>query len=163
MAVIPIKEKIVTQPFVVVGVILEKDNKFVLVQEGRVDVGAWNIPAGWLDLNEEIVDGAKREVREETGLEIEITGFLGVYASCKQGKDKILNPVRLIFTAKPLTEKLNYPQDEILSAKWFSYEEIKRMKDKLRSRTIIPQIEDYLAGNIYPLEVIKPFIDYTQK
>lgn len=155
---IPIKEKIFTQPFVVVGVILEKNGKFLLVQEGQVDVGTWNIPAGWLDLNEGIITGAKREAQEETGLDIELTGFLGVYASCKRADDKIINPVRFIFAAKPLTDKLNYPKDEILDAKWLSHEEIKDMKDKLRSRTIIPQIEDYLAGKFYPMEIIKPLL-----
>jgi len=155
---IPVNNKIFSQPFVVVGVILVKDGKFLLVQEGQVDVGTWNIPAGWLDMNEEIIIGAKREAQEETGLDIEITGFLGAYASCKQVNDKIINPVRFIFAASPLNEKLNYPKDEILDAKWFSYEEIKGMEDKLRSRTIIPQIEDFLAGKIYPLEIIKPLL-----
>src|SRR4030042_6900328 len=154
--VIPIKEKIFTQPFVVVGVVLEKEDKFLLVQEGQVDVGTWNIPAGWLDLNEEIIAGAKREAQEETGLDIELTGFLGVYASCKRADDKIINPVRFIFAAKPLTDKLNYPKDEILDAKWLSYEEINGMKDKLRSRTLIQQIEDFLAGKFYPMDCIKP-------
>lgn len=163
MARIPVKNKIFTQPFVVVGCIVEKDGKFLLVQEGVVERGTWNQPAGWLDLNENIIDGAKREAKEETGLEIEITGFLGVYSSFKMLDNKTINSIKLIFAAKPLTFEVNYPKEEMLDANWFTFEDIKKMKSKLRSQQIILEIENYLAGRIYPLEVIKPFIDYTQK
>ena len=100
---IPIKEKIFTQPYIVVGVVLEKDGKFLLVQEGKVDIGEWNIPAGWLDLNEDIMAGAIRETKEETGLDVELTGFLGIYAGCKIRDNKINHCVRIIFSAKPLS------------------------------------------------------------
>ena len=156
---IPIKQRNFGQPFVVVGVIIEKDGKFLLIQEGKVDKGKWNIPAGWLDLNEEIIPGAIRETKEETGLDINITGLLGVYSSSKLVGKNITHPVRFIFAAKPLNQKLNYSQDEILDAKWFTYEEIKTMGEKLRSQTIIRQIEDYLAGERYPLAIIKPHLD----
>ncbi len=137
---------------------MEKEGKFLLVQEGKVDIGEWNIPAGWLDLNEDLIDGAKRETKEETGLDVEITGFLGIYASCKDQGYRINHPVRIIFAAKPLNLELNFPQDEILDAQWFTYEELEKMKAKLRTVTILPQIKDYLAGKIYPLESIKPFL-----
>jgi len=67
----------------------------------------------------------------------------------------------LIFTAKAISEKIDFPKDEILDVKWFSFDEIKQLN--LRSPQIIDEIEDYLAGRIYSLEIIKPFIDYTQK
>jgi 8-oxo-dGTP pyrophosphatase MutT (NUDIX family) len=161
--VIPVKNKIFTQPFVVVGCLIEKDGKFLLVQEGKVEKGKWNQPAGWLDLNEDIISGAKREAWEETGLDLEITGFLGIYSSFKILDGQTINSVKLVFAAKPLSDKLNYPQDEILDARWFTFEEIKQMRDKLRSQQIILVIEDYLKGKIYPMDVIKPFVDYTQK
>lgn len=62
-----------TQPFVVVGAIIEKNGKFLLVREGltdRPDYGKWNQPAGWLDLGEDPIAGAKREVEEETDLHL---------------------------------------------------------------------------------------------
>jgi len=155
---IPIKEKIFSQPFVVVGVILEKDGKFLLVQEGRTDVGKWNIPAGWLDLNEDIIEGAKRETKEETGLAVEITGFLGIYASARQRENGINHPVRIIFCAKPLSDKLKLPKGDILDARWFTFEEIKNLGENLRAQVIINEIDDFLAEKIYPLEIIKPFI-----
>lgn len=46
---------------VIVGGVVEKDGKFLLVQESKEKCrGKWNIPAGHLDPNETIFDGAKR-------------------------------------------------------------------------------------------------------
>jgi phosphatase NudJ len=163
--VIPVKNKILTQPFVIVGVIIEKDGKFLLVQEANLDKGTWNQPAGWLDLGEDIVAGAKREAEEETGIEIEITGFLGVwnYANKSQPTGEPNHAVKFIFTAKPLSDNLKIQEGEIMDAKWFTFDEIKQMKDQLRSMTIIEEIEDFVAGKCYPLDFIKPFTTYYTK
>ncbi len=166
--VIPIKEKKFSQPFVVVGAIIEKDNKFLLVQEGRVEAGKWNQPAGWLDLKEGIIEGAKREIKEETGLDIKFIGLLGVYnlikpIDKKYVKQGFVHAVKFIFAAKPLSNDIKFDPDELLNVKWFAIEEIKDLGDKLRDADIINEIDDYLAGKIYPLEIIKPFMDYTQK
>jgi len=161
---IPVKNKILTQPFVIVGVIIEKDGKFLLVQEKIVDKGTWNQPAGWLDLGEDIIAGAKREAEEESGIEIEITGLLGVwnYSNKPRAIGKIEHAVKFIFTAKPLSDKLKIQESEIMDAKWFTFDEIKQMKDQLRSMTIIEEIEDFLAGKRYSLDSIKPFTTYTK-
>ena len=48
---------------VVTGGILEKDGKFLLVQEKqKIHKGKWNVPAGGLDENESLMEGAKREI-----------------------------------------------------------------------------------------------------
>lgn len=57
---------------VVVGVVVEKDGKYLLVQEAKASCrGKWNLPAGHLDPGETIIDGAKREAKEETGSIVE--------------------------------------------------------------------------------------------
>ncbi len=62
---------------IITGGIIEKDGKFLLVQEAQEKVyGKWNIPAGLLDFNETIFEGAKREIYEETGCKVELTGIL---------------------------------------------------------------------------------------
>lgn len=56
---------------IITGGIIEKDGKFLLVQEAKEKVyGKWNIPAGHLDFNETIFEGAKREIFEETGCKV---------------------------------------------------------------------------------------------
>ena len=68
-------------PKVVAAVVVEMDDKVVMVRR-RMGVGAgkWSIPAGYVDRGEVVEEAAAREVREEAGLDVEITGLLGVYS-----------------------------------------------------------------------------------
>ena len=64
---------------VVPGGVIEKDGKFLLVQENKkICQGKWNLPAGGLDDEESVIDGAIREIYEETGCKVEITGVLEI-------------------------------------------------------------------------------------
>lgn len=115
---------------VVVGGVIEKDGKFLLVQEAQETCGGkWNIPAGHLDPNETIFDGAKREIKEETGCNVELTGILQI--GNKVLKDNVV--VSVIFQAKLLDNNITYDPNEILDVKWFTYEELINMKEELRS------------------------------
>lgn len=60
------------------AVIFDEERRVVL--ERRSDCGWWCLPGGRLDAGETLAQGAAREAREETGIEIEITGFLGVFS-----------------------------------------------------------------------------------
>ena len=114
---------------VVVGGVIEKDGKFLLVQEAQETCrGKWNIPAGHLDPNETIFDGAKREIKEETGCNVELTGILQI--GNKVLKDNVV--VSVIFQAKLLDNNITYDPNEILDVKWFTYEELINMKEELR-------------------------------
>ena len=58
-------QKCFTQPFVVVGAIIENNGKILLVKEAKkIARGLWNQPAGWLDQGEDMVEAVKREVKE---------------------------------------------------------------------------------------------------
>ena len=50
----------------------------ILLQR-RSDSGLWALPGGGMELTESLPDAAVREVKEETGLDIEITGLVGTY------------------------------------------------------------------------------------
>lgn len=64
---------------VIVGGIIEKEGKILLVQEKQEKCyGKWNIPAGHLDYNESLSEGAIREIKEETGCDVELTGIANV-------------------------------------------------------------------------------------
>ena len=68
-------------PKVVAGVVVEIDGKVVMVRR-RIGVGAgkWSIPAGYVDQGEVVEEAAAREIKEEAGLDVEITGLLGIYS-----------------------------------------------------------------------------------
>lgn len=158
MKIKSIKKRYFDQPFVVVGCIIENKGKFLLVQEATIERGKWNQPAGWLDLGEKILDGAKREAQEETGLKIKITGFLGVYSLVTKHNNNYKHAVKLILCAKPLSNKISFNKQELMAVRWFSVAEIKKLGKKLRDPDIIQEIKDYQQGSIYPVTLANNFL-----
>ncbi|MBU1146666.1 NUDIX domain-containing protein [Patescibacteria group bacterium] len=150
-------------PFVVVGCLVVKGDKVLLVKEASVEVGKWNQPAGWLEKQENPVLGAKREAEEETGFKIKITKFLGIYSLDRRkirerSGTKLIDrhPVKLLFLARVVGRGKRPNPLEILEVKWFSSKEIKNLhKQKiLRDPDIINEVQDYLAGRTYNLKLV---------
>lgn len=110
---------------IIVGGVVKKDGKYLLVQEAKKECkGKWSIPAGHLEPNETIVEGAKREILEECGLEVEITGILHVRKNSEW--------VNIAFSTNIIGGKIRFDKKEILDAKWFSLDDIINMKQDLR-------------------------------
>lgn len=138
---------------VISGGILEKDGKYLLVQENKKTCkGKWNIPAGALDVNESLIEGAKREIFEKTGCKVEVTGLLEIINEILEG----VNVVCFFFDTKIIEENLNVDGNEISNLKWFTYDEILNMKDKLRADGyFLSTIKNKIDNKIQPLEIIK--------
>lgn len=67
-------------PRVVAGAVCTWEDKILLCRRAiEPRIGFWTIPAGYLELNETIAEGAAREVREESGASVEVTGLLGMF------------------------------------------------------------------------------------
>lgn len=138
---------------IIVGGIIEKEGKYLLVQEAQEKCfGKWNIPAGHLDSNETIFEGAKREIYEETGCKVELTGVLQI-------ANKVLSNdtwISVIFATKLIKENIHYDKSEILDVKWFSYEEILAMKENLRaSKWLIDAIEALRENKVFDINRVK--------
>ncbi len=67
-------------PYPTVDVVVEVDGGIVLIERNNEPRG-WALPGGFVDYGEAVEDGARREVMEETGLEVELTALLGVYSA----------------------------------------------------------------------------------
>lgn len=138
---------------IVVGGVIEKDGKFLLVQEAKEKFrGKWNLLAGRLENNETLFDGAKREIFEECGCRVELTGVLQI------GNKLIENDslVSVIFSTKLLEDNIVFNEKEILNVKWFTYEEILNMKDELRSYGLIEgAISAFLNNRISNIDIVK--------
>lgn len=61
------------------AVVTDQQHRMVLIR--RRDNNLWALPGGAMELGESIVEAAVREVKEETGLDAEITGLIGVYTN----------------------------------------------------------------------------------
>lgn len=134
---------------------IEKDGKYLLVQEAKEKCyGKWNLPAGHLEPNESIIAGAIREAREETGCNVEPTGICQI--GNRVSENNLL--VEVVFTAKLIHETITFDKTEILDVKWFTYEEILSMRDKIRNeKLIIDAIDSVRKGIIAPLEIISQY------
>lgn len=140
---------------VIVTVCIKEKDKFLIIQEGIPKAyGLWNLPGGHLDDNESIIDGAIREAKEETGLDVKLTGILSIQRSLVNE-----NIVRIVFNAKKISGTITYDKNEILDCKWITIEEFKKMNiNTLRgSDTFLDIVEDIKDNKNYSLEMIKYF------
>ena len=154
-----------TQTFGVVGALIKKNGKFLLVQEaGTMDAGKWNQPAGWIDIGENPIKAVKREVREETGYDFKPTHLLGIYSLARKDLKLKLkglkrtgfpHAIKLIFIGKTNRKPLKKITSEIKNIRWFTDKEIFNMpKNKLRDLDIKKLVKDYQKGEKYPLTAI---------
>ena len=67
------------------GVIIENQYGEILLQR-RSDNGCWGLPGGAMELGEKFINAAKREVLEETGIEVDNLRLFGIYS----GEDRII-------------------------------------------------------------------------
>jgi 8-oxo-dGTP diphosphatase len=68
------------QPVVGVGGVVISDGRAVLIRRGSEPLkGQWSIPGGTLELGETIAEGVRRELAEETGLEVEVLDLIEVF------------------------------------------------------------------------------------
>ena len=141
---------------VIVGGVIEKNGKILLVQEKQEKCyGKWNLPAGHLDSNESIMQGAIREIKEETGCDVELTGIVNLANRIME--DDIF--VCIVFTTKLLKENIKINPEEILDVKWWSIDDVLNNMDKdLRDLNFIKQpirnIEENKIGIIDILSII---------
>ena len=66
------------QPELCVGGIAVRNGELLLIQRGRgASIGEWSIPGGRVEFGETMVEAVKREIAEETGLDVEVREFVG--------------------------------------------------------------------------------------
>ena len=95
---------------VIVGGIIEKDGKYLLVQEAKKKCyKKWNFPAGHLDIGETLKQGAIREIKEETGCNVDVTGVC--YIANRIQENEIF--MMVVFTTKLLKEDIKFDEEEI--------------------------------------------------
>ena len=141
------------KPNVTVAAIIERDQKFLLVEENADDHIVFNQPAGHLEKNETLIDAVKREVLEETAWEFIPQFIVGIYLYPNQHSD--ISYLRVCFSG---ICNQYYPDqaldDGIIQTVWFSKEEIKQNWDKMRSPMVSECINDYLSGKSFSLELL---------
>jgi len=143
-----------------VAAIIEKDGRFLMVEEIVNGIIVINQPAGHIEPGESPEQALIREAFEETAWHVKPDQLLGTYLwHLEDGARRFL---RIAFTASCESFDPLAPLDEgILRAVWMSVDEICAAADRLRTPMVLRCIEDYLADPFpgRPLQHLEQFSD----
>ena len=146
------------KPNVTVAAVIERDGKFLLVEEETDDGIRFNQPAGHLECGESLLDAVVRETREETRYDFVPQALVGIYNWRHPVKD--LTYLRFAFTGEVTGCDPERALDEgIIAARWLSPDEIRASSERHRSPLILRCVEDWLSGRRYPLDLL---VHYAQ-
>lgn len=154
--------RVFTQTFGVVGALLEREGKILLVREAQrkgPDRGKWSHPAGWIAVGENPIDAVTREVLEESGFSFTPKYLLGVYSLVRKDIEKELgatpHAVKLIFIGDISETPSGNLHDDVSEVRWFLPAEIYAMDNAtLRDVDIKQMVSDYFAGKRFSLHSI---------
>lgn len=135
-------------PKVHLSVALMHDGKLLLVREGKPSMlNKWNLPGGHAERGEFVVPGAMRELQEETGVDAEPTGVLGVFSTSYS--------IRIVLLASADSPS-PIAGDEILESRFWSIKDALLLDNSnyinpVMMRAILDRLERRIS---YPLELV---------
>ncbi len=159
------------KPSVTVAAVIEREGRFLLVEEETPEGLKLNNPAGHLDPGESPAEGCAREALEETTHQFKPTHLLGIYLSRFQrpqpdGSVEDITYLRFAYTGE-LGEVVPGRQLDtgIVRTLWLTPEEIRASAARHRSPLLVRCMEDHLRGQRYPLESVytDPTIQLLQR
>lgn len=116
----------------------------------RTDNGNWAVPGGAIDLGESMVDAAIRETREETGIECEITGLVGIYTDPRHvihytSNDEVRQEFSIVLVGRAVGGEPRV-SDESSEVRWVEVAQLPDIQMDRSMRLRLAQYERYLAS-----------------
>lgn len=146
------------KPNVTVAAVIERDGRFLLVEEHTSSGLRLNNPAGHLDAGESLVQACRRETLEETAHHFEPTALVGVYllrTAQRSGKSQDMTYLRFAFCGDLGPLQAGQALDQgIVRTVWLTVDEVRASQARHRSPTVLQCVEDYLAGARYPMQML---------
>lgn len=110
-----------------VNVVVENDKGEILMIR-RTDNDNWALPGGAIDLGESVTQAAIRETKEETGIDVEITGLVGIYSDPKHvihytSNNEVRQEFSIVLTARMISGRLT-SSDESFEVKFLTPDEL---------------------------------------
>jgi ADP-ribose pyrophosphatase YjhB (NUDIX family) len=126
------------------AVVVNAEGEILMIR--RTDNGNWALPGGAMDLGESLPDTAVRETLEETGVQAEITGLVGIYTDPRHvilytSNNEVRQEFSVVFTARAVGGEPT-PSSESTEVHWVARD---RVAELTMDRSMRMRIEHYLA------------------
>ena len=147
---------------VTVAAIVEREQRFLVVEERVAGHVVLNQPAGHLEAGESLLAAVARETLEETGYRFEPGAVVGIYLWHSEEASTTFLRVAFCGSAQaPST--VPRLDDGIVDVHWLTRDELVSRAHELRSPMVMQCLNDYLAGTHYPLECLTHLEPAVQK
>ena len=141
------------KPSATVAAVIERDGRFLFVEESIDGRRVLNQPAGHLDPGESLVAACAREVLEETAHRFEPSGLVGIYRWHYAPQDVTF--LRFCFCGNVSAVDEGRKLDkEIIALHWLTPAELAARRAEHRSPLVQKCVDDFLAGRHFPLDVL---------
>jgi ADP-ribose pyrophosphatase YjhB (NUDIX family) len=141
------------KPHVTVAAVVERQGRFLLVEELDAGERVFNQPAGHLEDGESLLAAVRREVLEETAWQFEPQTIVGIYRW--RHPQQRITFLRFTFAGTLLAHDSGRQLDpDIEQVVWMSHAGIRAQTDSLRSPLVLRSVDDYLAGKSWPLDLL---------
>jgi 8-oxo-dGTP pyrophosphatase MutT (NUDIX family) len=149
------------RPDLTVAAVVERNGRFLFVEERVGPRLVFNQPAGHVERGESIIDAAIRETLEETAWVFEPQFLLGLYMW--DSPDRQRSFLRVAFVGDVHSHDAQRKLDRgIQRALWLSRDELVARADRLRSPMVLKCVDDFLGGSRYPLEVVQQMVSSAE-
>jgi 8-oxo-dGTP pyrophosphatase MutT (NUDIX family) len=140
-------------PEVTVAAVVERDDRFLFVEERISGRLVLNQPAGHLEDGETLIEAVVRETREETAWRLEPEALVGTYLWRNPENGRTF--LRFAFCGVVDDHRATQALDTgIVRALWLSHEQVLAQSSRIRSPLVLRCLEDYLLGKRQPLDSV---------
>lgn len=147
----PEKKRDALPHLTVAAVIRNLQGQYLMVQEkdngGNLVI---NQPAGHVENHETLLEAIHREVLEETGWRVQVTGIVGLYSYTPTPESDTYH--RTCFICSPVQQQTKELDPDIEQAIWIDRETIE--KENLRSPLVLRSLIDFEKGKCFPLSIL---------
>jgi len=137
----------------VASVTIFNEAEVLLIKENKPSaVEKWNFPSVRIEYGEDILCSARREVKEETGLDIKLIGTTGVYNFISSTNNQV---ILFHFIGEITGGTINLEEDEISDSKWIKVNDLVKFENEdLREPEVLKQIiKNLLKKNLYTINI----------
>lgn len=135
------------QSYIAVKALIKNKDSFLILKttdsNQKNDLSGWETPGGRLEVGEEIVDGLKREIKEETGLSVKILFPFNVFSANVGREDSIIG-INYLTEYNRGEVKINININEHSNYQWVNISEIRKLKDSIGLQKEIDAYERFI-------------------